>query len=66
MMELLNDTGGRPAKVINKEQIAEIEKLSALLNKAQLAEYFGMTEKTFRAIEERRAEGFYRLQERQG
>ena len=58
MMELLNDTGGRPAKVINKEQIAEIEELSALLNKAQLAEYFGMTEKTFRAIEERQPEVF--------
>ena len=58
MMELLNDTGGRPAKIINNEQIAEIEELSALLNKAQLAEYFGMTEKTFRAIEERQPEVF--------
>ena len=57
-MELLNDTGGRPAKIINNEQIAEIEELSALLNKAQLAEYFGMTEKTFRAIEERQPEVF--------
>ena len=58
MMEVIKDTGGRPAKVISKEQIAEIEKLSALLNKAQLAEYFGMTEKTFRAIEERQPEVF--------
>jgi len=58
MMEVLKDTGGRPAKVISKEQITEIEELSALLNKTQLAEYYGMTAKTFRAVEERQPEVF--------
>ena len=57
-MELVKDTGGRPVKVMNQEQISEIEELSAVLNKSQLAEYFGMTEKTLRAIEERQPEVF--------
>jgi hypothetical protein len=50
--------GGRPPKSLNQDEITEIETLGAVLNKTQLAEYFGMTEKTFRAVEERQPEVF--------
>ena len=56
-MELVS-SGGRPVKTLAPEQLTEVERLSSVLNKAQLADYFGMTEKTFHAIEERQPEVF--------
>tara|TARA_B100000676_G_scaffold279433_1_gene302749 strand:+ start:179 stop:553 length:375 start_codon:yes stop_codon:yes gene_type:complete len=50
--------GGRPTKSLSQDEVTEIETLGAVLNKTQLAEYFGMTEKTFRAVEERQPEVF--------
>ena len=57
-MELVTDTGGRPSKILSREQLEEVTELAAILKKTQLAEYFGMTEKTFRAVEERQPEVF--------
>ena len=56
-MELVN-TGGRPVKELNTEDVQVVEALASVLTKQQLAEHFGMTEKTFRAIEERQPEVF--------
>ena len=56
-MELVQK-GGRPVKTLTPDQIEEVHELAAVLNKSQLAEYFGMTEKTFRAVEERQPEVF--------
>ncbi len=50
--------GGRPAKVLTPVQAEEVEKLASMLSKKQIAEYYGMTEKTFRAVEERQEEVF--------
>jgi len=56
-MELVS-AGGRPVKTLEQEQLTELETLAGVLNKEQLAEYFGITAKTFRAIEERQPEVF--------
>lgn len=56
-MELLN-AGGRPAKELTNEDIQKVESLASVLTKKQLAAHFGMTEKTFRAVEERQPEVF--------
>ena len=50
-MELLK--GGRPPKTLDDKQIAQVEALASVLTKARLADYFGMTEKTLRAIEQK-------------
>ena len=55
-MELVKDTGGRPVKVLTEDQVKEVEKLARVIPKYMLADYFGMTEKTFRAVEERQPE----------
>jgi len=52
------DKGGRPQAVLTPDQVAQIEKLSGVLSKGQLADYFGVSENTFRAIEERQPEVF--------
>ena len=49
-MELIN-TGGRPVKVLT-----ETDTTACVLTKSQVADYFGMTEKTLRAVEERQPE----------
>ena len=54
-MELIN-TGGRPIKELTEIDAIQTEALAAVCTKAQIAEYFGMTEKTFRAVEERQPE----------
>ena len=54
-MELIN-TGGRPIKELTKIDAIQVEALAAVCTKSQMAAYFGMTEKTFRAVEERRPE----------
>lgn len=48
--------GGRPAVEFNQDQINLVEKLASVLSKAQLSDYFGISENTFRAVEERQPE----------
>lgn len=50
------DGGGRPPVVFTDEQIIELQALSAVLNKSQVADYFGITEKTLREVEKRQPE----------
>ena len=47
---------GRPPAVLSPKQIDQVEALAAVCTKAQMAAYFGVTEKTFRAIEQRQSE----------
>tara|TARA_R110000823_G_scaffold40294_1_gene107021 strand:- start:195 stop:551 length:357 start_codon:yes stop_codon:yes gene_type:complete len=47
------DKGGRPAVVFSDKQIKELQTLSAVLNKEQLADYFGVSHVTLIAIEKR-------------
>ena len=54
-MELIN-TGGRPIKELTEIDAIQVEALAAVGTKSQMAAYFGMTEKTFRAVEERQPE----------
>ena len=54
-MELAN-TGGRPVKVLTEADVIKLEALACVLTKSQVADYFGMTEKTLRAIEGRQPE----------
>ena len=56
-MELVT-SGGRLVKTLEQDQIAEIETLAGVLCKEQLADYFGITAKTFREIEKRQPEVF--------
>jgi hypothetical protein len=48
--------GGRPEKSLRADQIIQLEALAAVLTKGQVADYFGMSETTLRAIEERQPE----------
>lgn len=50
------DGGGRPPVIFSPEQVIELQALSAVLNKSQVADYFGITEKTLREIEKRQPE----------
>ena len=50
------DKGGRPAVVFSDKQIKELQTLSAVLNKEQLADYFGISHVTLKAIEKRQPE----------
>jgi len=50
------DGGGRPEVVFDSEQIGLISGLAAVLTKGQIADYFSVSETTFRAIEERQPE----------
>ena len=47
---------GRPPAVLSPKQVDQVEALAAVCTKAQMAAYFGVTEKTFRAIEQRQSE----------
>ena len=49
-------TGGRPVKVLTEKDVIKLEALACVLTKSQVADYFGMTEKTLRAVEERQPE----------
>ena len=42
--------GGRPEKSLTEKQIKQIEELSAYLTQAQLADYLGIAERTFREV----------------
>ena len=48
--------GGRPVKVLTETDVTKLEALACVLTKSQVADYFGMTEKTLRALEERQPE----------
>ena len=50
------DGGGRPAVELTAEQVIELKALAAVLNKSQVADYFGICENTLRAIEKRQPE----------
>ena len=50
------DGGGRPIVEFDEDQIIMVGKLASVLTKAQLSDYFGISETTFRAIEERQPE----------
>ena len=50
------DKGGRPPIVLTPEQVIELQALAAVLNKSQLADYFGVSHVTLLAIEERQPE----------
>jgi len=47
------DGGGRPPVVFDEAQTAQVEALAAVLSKGQMADYFGISETTFRQVEER-------------
>ena len=48
--------GGRPVKVLTETDVTKLEALACVLTKSQVADYFCMTEKTLRALEERQPE----------
>lgn len=50
------DGGGRPPVVFDEAQTAQVEALAAVLSKGQMADYFGISETTFRQVEERQPE----------
>jgi len=52
------DKGGRPQFVFEQGQIASLEQLASYLTKGQLADYYGISENTFRAVEARQPEVF--------
>jgi len=47
----LANTGGRPVKALTETDIIKLEALACVLTESQVVDYFGMTEKTLRAIE---------------
>lgn len=51
--------GGRPPVVFDDKQIAQVESLASVLTKGQIADYFEVSEPTFRAIEQRQPEVSY-------
>ncbi len=50
------DGGGRPPVVFDEDQTAMVERLASVLSKGQLADYFGISETTFREVEKRQPE----------
>jgi len=52
------DKGGRPSKKLTEKDIIQVEALAAVCTKFQVARHFDMTEKTFRAVEQRQNEVF--------
>jgi len=50
------DDGGRPIIEFTEDQITQLEALSAVLTKGQVADYFEISETTLRAIEQRQPE----------
>ena len=48
--------GGQPPIVFNDDQVIELKALAAVLTKSQIADYFGISETTLRAIESRQPE----------
>lgn len=48
--------GGRPAIVLNDEQVTQVEALAAVLSAELIADYFGIARRTFYDIMERQPE----------
>ena len=48
--------GGQPPIVFDDDQVIELKALAAVLTKGQIADYFGISETTLRAIESRQPE----------
>jgi hypothetical protein len=48
--------GGQPPIVFTHDQVVELKALAAVLTKGQIADYFGISETTLRAIESRQPE----------
>ena len=44
---------GRPPKTLTQEQMAQVEALAAYLTQAQISDYFGIGERTFRDMMDR-------------
>ena len=53
--------GGRPIVIFDEKDIAQCEALAAVLNKEQIADYFGIDQNTLRAVEKRQPEVFHAL-----
>lgn len=47
---------GRPPRVFSEDEVKKVKELSARLTKGQLADYFNISENTFREIEKRQPE----------
>lgn len=54
--EAAKNKGGRPAKRLEGDQIAQVEALSAFLTLDQIADFFGIGRTTFHSIMERQPE----------
>ena len=52
------DQGGRPMVELTEKQISEVETLAAILTTEQIADYFGISRKTWYNIMERNEEVF--------
>ncbi len=50
------DGGGRPIAVLSSQDVIDLQALASVLTKAQLSDYFGVSENTFREIEKRQPE----------
>lgn len=50
------DGGGRPPRVFSEDEVKKVKELSARLTKGQLADYFNISENTFREVEKRQPE----------
>lgn len=48
--------GGRPPRVLNEEQLVQVEALAAFLTTEQIADYFAVSRPTFNQIMERQPE----------
>ncbi len=48
--------GGKPPIVFSNDQVIELKALAAVLTKGQIADYFGISETTLRAVEARQPE----------
>jgi len=47
---------GRPPRVFSEDEIKQVQLLSSRLTKTQLADYFNISENTFREVEKRQPE----------
>lgn len=54
--EVKKNKGGRPPKVLDTEQAAQVESLASVLSIEQIADYFGIDKTTFYEIMERQPE----------
>lgn len=54
--------GGRPPRVLTEAEIDQIEGLASVLSQDQMADYFGITRPTFKAIMDRQPEVSLRYQ----